>query len=301
MEIHQLRYFVAVVDSGGFGRAAETCVVSQPSLSQQIAKLERQLGHKLFDRLGRKVALTDAGAALLPRARRILSEIDEVEQGVRSDLEGGRGELHVGFIPTIAPFVLPRALQRFGAEHPTARPHVAEDFTVGLTASLSEGRLELGFMSLPVDSRQFRLEELADEPLLVAVPAQHPLARRKSVPLSALDGLPFIALHQPHCLGQQVSNFCYGHQLFPDVRCRTHQIATALSCVAMGAGATLVPTMAVRSFVGDRVAFRPIEGNPLSRTLVAVTHPARNPSLLARRFVDYVREALQEELSHTRS
>jgi len=112
MELHQLRYFVAVAESRSFSKGAAACDVAQPSLSQQIQKLEREVGRRLFDRLGRTVALTDAGRALLPRARRILAEVDGVERAVAEEVEEGRGTLAIGAIPKIAPFLLPGAINR---------------------------------------------------------------------------------------------------------------------------------------------------------------------------------------------
>src|SRR5690606_7005665 len=103
MELHQLRYFVAAAEAGSMSRAAERCRVAQPSLSQQIKKLERSVGAALFDRLGRGVALTEAGRALLPRARRILVEVRDAEANLRRDLDEGRGSVSIGAIPTMAP------------------------------------------------------------------------------------------------------------------------------------------------------------------------------------------------------
>lgn len=129
MEIHQLTYFVAVAETGSFSRAAERCNIAQPSLSQQIQKLEQELGEPLFDRLPRKVVLTDAGRALLPRAVSILSDLQDIKHTLNQNVDAGHGLLNVGFIPTIAPFVLPRVIKRFSQEFPNARLTVQEDLT----------------------------------------------------------------------------------------------------------------------------------------------------------------------------
>ena len=129
MEIHQLEYFIAIVETGSFSRAAERCNVAQPSLSQQIKKLETEIGHLLFDRLGRKVVLTDAGKMLIPKARTILEEIQGIKRGIHSDIQVGQGSLAVGFIPTVSPFVLPNVIRRFGQEFPDASLEVHEDLT----------------------------------------------------------------------------------------------------------------------------------------------------------------------------
>lgn len=118
MEIHQLEYFIAIVETGSFSRAADRCNVAQPSLSQQIKKLETEIGHLLFDRLGRKVVLTDAGRLLIPKARTILGEINGIKMELQADIQEGQGRLAVGFIPTVSPFVLPNVIRRFGKEFP---------------------------------------------------------------------------------------------------------------------------------------------------------------------------------------
>ncbi|MEM6854737.1 MAG: LysR family transcriptional regulator, partial [Planctomycetota bacterium] len=120
MEIHQLRYFLAVAEQGGMRQAARVCHVTQPSLSTQVQKLEDELGHRLFDRSSRGAELTEAGRSLLPRARQILGELSSTLDRVRADVETGRGQLRVGAIPTMAPFLLPPAVRRFQKQNPDA-------------------------------------------------------------------------------------------------------------------------------------------------------------------------------------
>ena len=122
MELHQLLYFVAVAETGGFSRAAERCHVAQPSLSQQVQKLEHELGQPLFDRLGRGVTLTEAGRALLPRARVILAEVQQIKRSLRQEIQDGYGQLAVGVIPTVAPYLLPGIIRRFSELYPKAEP-----------------------------------------------------------------------------------------------------------------------------------------------------------------------------------
>jgi LysR family hydrogen peroxide-inducible transcriptional activator len=177
MELHQLRYFVAVAEAGNFGRAAARCRVSQPSLSQQIIKLEAQFGRKLFDRLGRRIALTDAGLALLPRAKAILAEVIEAEREMIGDLDSGRGRLAIGAIPTIAPYLLPGVIRTFLAINPEADLTVSEDVTDGLIEAIADAELDLALMSLPIDDPRISYEELMIEPLLLVAPADDPIAR----------------------------------------------------------------------------------------------------------------------------
>src|SRR2546423_2374496 len=142
MELHQLRYFVRVAQTGNFSRAAELCRISQPSLSQQILKLERELGQRLLDRLGRRAVPTDAGRLLLERATAILSAIDETEHRVKDFDQLKGGKLTVGAIPTIAPYLLPQALQGFLRRYPAVDVTVHEDLTQHLVAAAVAGELD---------------------------------------------------------------------------------------------------------------------------------------------------------------
>src|SRR5439155_1622290 len=171
MELHQLRYFVAVAETGSFTRAAEREGVTQPTLSEQVIRLEggaHGVGRRLFDRLGRKVVLTDAGQDLLGRAQAILAAVAEAERAVRDSAEGGR--LRVGAIPTVAPFVLPGAVTRFSKAHPGVHLQLQEDRTERLLDALLAGELDGGIMALPIGDDPLHAERLFAEPLVVALP-----------------------------------------------------------------------------------------------------------------------------------
>src|SRR5262249_31952158 len=139
MELHQLRYFVAVAQTGNFSRAAERCHVSQPSLSQQILKLEHRLGQPLFNRLGRPAVLTDAGRLLLDRATAILASLDDAERRLLAGDEHQGGRLAIGAIPTIAPYLLPPTLEGFVRACPNVELIIREDVTEHLLAAVVEG------------------------------------------------------------------------------------------------------------------------------------------------------------------
>jgi LysR family hydrogen peroxide-inducible transcriptional activator len=142
MEMHQLRYFAYVAQTGSFSRAAKACFVSQPSLSQQIAKLEKSVGHVLFDRLGRRVQLTDAGRQLLDAAQLILSTADDARRRLRDDTNLAGSRLSVGAIPTIAPYLLPLLVERFAKKYPGMEMNIHEDVTRNLLTAVGAGELE---------------------------------------------------------------------------------------------------------------------------------------------------------------
>src|SRR5215472_707040 len=171
MELHQLRYFVAVAQAGNFSRAAERCHVSQPSLSQQILKLERQLGQPLFNRLGRRAVLTDAGRLLLDRAMSVLATVDDAERrllGTAGDDPTQAGRLAIGAIPTVAPYLWPRALRAFIKRCPRVELLVREDVTRELVSAVVEGELDMAIIAAasPPDEH-LDCEPLFCEPLLL--------------------------------------------------------------------------------------------------------------------------------------
>jgi LysR family hydrogen peroxide-inducible transcriptional activator len=289
MELHQLRYFVAVAEAGNFGRAALRCRVSQPSLSQQIIKLEARLGRKLFDRLGRRIALTDAGLALLPRAKAILADVVEAEREIVGDLDNGRGRLAIGAIPTIAPYLLPGVIRTFLAINPEADLTVSEDLTEGLIEALADAELDLALMSLPIDDSRIIYEELMVEPLLLVAPADDPIARSRSVELRDLEDRPAVVLHELHCLSSQVQSFCQAHHLNLRIVCRTTQLTTVQSLVGLGLGISIIPEMAAIADESDRRVYRPIARGEARRSIVVAWHPGRHRPKLAERFLDQLR------------
>src|SRR5260370_21977902 len=178
MELHQLRYFCAVAETGSFSRAAERCQVSQQSLSQQILKLESELGTRLFDRLGRSVRLTEVGKTFLPRARAVLRELESARSDVVESKDSVSGQVTVGVIPTVAPYFLPPILAAFSKRFAEAAVSVVEEITPLLLERLRAGTIDLALLALPVRGHEFEALPLLTEPLFAALPQKHRLARR---------------------------------------------------------------------------------------------------------------------------
>lgn len=290
MELHQLRYFVAVAETGSFTRAAEREGVTQPTLSEQVIRLESEghgVGRRLFDRLGRKVVLTDAGHELLGRAQAILAAVDEAERAVRDSSEGGR--LRVGAIPTIAPFLLPPTVCRFRKDHPSVQLQLKEDLTERLLADLLAGELDLAVMALPVRDDRLHVEKLFTEPLVMALPAGHRLVSKTEVRLVDVVDEPFILLDDMHCFGDQVLSLCRRGGLEPRVVCRGEQIATLLAMVAAGQGVSVVPEMAAADDTSSGRVYRPLGKPTPTRTLCAVWHKQRYRPPSLRAFADVLK------------
>ena len=290
MELHQLRYFVAVAQAGNFSRAAERCFVSQPSLSQQIQKLERQLKRPLFHRLGRKAVLTDAGRLLFDKAMQILAGVEDAERRLRGGDDAQSGRLSVGAIPTIAPFVLPDALRRFTKSLPQAELMIREDVTEHLVAAVAEGELDLAIVALPIEDPRLHVETLCTEPLFLAVPWQHPLAKpRRKVTVQDLVGERFILMGDMHCLGETVLNFCRSRDCQPFIACRSAQISTIQQLIGLGQGISLLPDMARRADTSGTIVYRRLEEPQPERKLAVVWHKHYFHSPLAHKFLAELR------------
>jgi len=245
MELHQLRYFCAVAETGSFSRAAEQCHVAQPSLSQQIIKLEEELGARLFDRLGRSVRLTELGKTFLPRARAVLRELEAAKGDVveRKDFVGG--PVTVGVIPTVGPYFLPRVLTSFSRKFPQVRFSVVEEITPVLLDRLRAGAIDVAILALPIRGHEFEATPLLTERLFAALPKNHRLAKRTALSLRDLRSEPFLLLRDGHCFRDTAVAACDRARLHPQVIFESGQFSSLLSLVGAGMGVSIVPEMAV--------------------------------------------------------
>src|SRR5262249_48214849 len=243
MEVHQLEYLVAVADEGGFTKAGEGMLVAQPSLSQQIKKLEQEVGQPLFDRLPRGVALTEAGHRLLEHARRVLHELGDARRRVREVGDRVTGPLAVGAIPTIAPFLLPPVVRVFRQRWPDVKLTLIEDVTSRLVEGVGRGNLDFAVVSTTPEVGTVHVEQIGSEALYLLVPETHRLAGRKAVCWPDLEHEPFVVLHDMHCLTGQVLQLCRPHGVKPAVAAQGAQLATLAALVSAGLGVTLVPAM----------------------------------------------------------
>src|SRR6266446_6953261 len=246
MEIHQLRYFVAVAEEGSFSRAAGKVRVAQPSLSQQIRKLEAEVGQPLFDRLPRSVVLTEAGRCLIDYARQILASIGDAQRCV-DELKGKiAGRVAVGAIPTIAPYVLPELVVTFQEHYPEVTLEIVEDVTEGITRRIEAGELDVALASTCRPSPTLRRESLGTEPLLALVSEEHPLAKKDLVEFDDLKSHRFLLLHEMHCLSQQVNYLLESRRLRPEIALAGSQLTTIANMVAAEIGISIVPQMMVK-------------------------------------------------------
>jgi LysR family hydrogen peroxide-inducible transcriptional activator len=252
MEIHQLRYFCAVAKHGMFTRASEAENVAQPSLSQQILKLEAELGTRLFDRLPRSARLTVFGKAFLPKAQRILRELGEAKADMLEMAGEEKGDVTLGVIPTISAYLLPRILTGFSQRHRDVNTRVVEDITSLLMERLHQGSVDMALVALPVPGDNVSPLELFDESFYAVMPETHPLAARETVRLSDLNKEPFLLLKEGHCFRDSLISACRRSRMKPNVVFESGQFATILAMVSAGMGVSALPAMAVQQVPGCR-------------------------------------------------
>lgn len=252
MNLSDLRYLVAVADHRHFGRAAEACFVSQPTLSTQIKKLERELGVELFERHPRQVLLTAAGEQVLQHARQAVAEAEAIREVARQARDPESGSLRLGVFPTLGPYLLPHVVPAVHERFPSLELLLVEEKTEVLLQRLQEGKLDVAVLALPVEGDHLATEALFEEDFVLAVPSDHPLARsRRKVDLSVLAGEQLLLLEEGHCLRAQALSVCHLHGAGERAGFRATSLETLRQMVAGGAGLTLMPELSVRPPVPD--------------------------------------------------
>ncbi len=274
MEFHQLRYVCAIADTGSFSRAAERCQVAQPSLSQQILKLEKDLGTKLFDRLGRSVRLTEAGRAFMPHARSILSQMETARSSVADKGADVRGSVSVGVIPTIGPYLMPRYTTAFAKKYPDAKLRIVEETTPILVESLRDLSIDLAILALPLRHKDLELFPLRTEPLFAVLPKNHPRAASESLALKDLRGESFVMLRDGHCFRDLSIAACTHARVTPRIAFESGQFSSLFGMVAAGVGISLVPEMAIDRNAGCR--YVRLSDARATRTIVAAVLRGRS-------------------------
>jgi LysR family transcriptional regulator, hydrogen peroxide-inducible genes activator len=272
MNLRDLRYLVALADTRHFGKAAERSFVSQPTLSAQIKKLENYLGVQLIERQPRRVTLTETGARILPIARRILQDSDEIVSLARNEYDPLSGKINVALIPTIGPYLLPLVTRRLRKQLPRLKLMLYEHQTQPLLERLRAGDIDLGVLALPVPLDGLEARELYDEPFSVALPNGNPLAKKNTIKLDDLSGETLLLLEDGHCLRDQALDVCSRIDVKESEDYRATSLETLRQMVAAGLGVTLLPELATRGPFGSGhgLTMKPFAKPVPSRTVGAV-------------------------------
>ncbi len=279
MQIHQLRYFCAVARTGSFTRAAQQEHLAQPSLSQQVRKLEDELGTKLFDRLGRTVRLTQLGEAFLPGAEAIVRQVAAAKLEIQEMAGTEQGKLVV---------FLPSCLASFARKFPRVHIRVVEEVTNELLSLIHQGAVDLALIALPVPVSHCLCHELFREPLYLVVPGKHRLASFSHVHLAQIENDRFLLLKEGHCFRENTLSVCERARLQPNVVFESGQFTTILAMVAAGSGVSVVPQMAVEERDGCR--FIPLRDESAYRRVGILQLRHRFRSRLHRAFLEHLHE-----------
>jgi LysR family hydrogen peroxide-inducible transcriptional activator len=271
--LRQLQYLKLLAEYGGFGKAAEAAHVTQPTLSSGIQELERALGTPVVDRARSGVILTAVGEEALRRATVILNEAEELVEAAKNAGQPLSGRFRLGVIPTIAPFLVPRALPLLRDSFPKLRLFLREDLTHRLIAALKAGQLDAALIALPFDMAGLNWTHVSDDELLAAMPAGHPLARETSASIADLERQELILLEDGHCLREHALAACGlkpQRSLSGEESFAATSLPTLVQMVSSGLGMTFLPAMAVDAGLTDpsAVAVRPIAAVNASREIV---------------------------------
>ncbi|MCM2678335.1 DNA-binding transcriptional regulator OxyR [Echinimonas agarilytica] len=281
MNLRDLEYLSALYDERHFRKAAERCFVSQPTLSGQIRKLEDELNITLIERDTRNVMFTSAGESIVNRARRVLDEVKSLKDTAQSFRDPMSGDLRVGLIPTVAPYLLPKMMPALFSECPNIKWQLEEQQTNVLLNQLKEGQIDALILAWLPEMEGLGHISLYDEPLYLASASGHELMSRDCVELDELDGQMVLMLEDGHCLRDQAMGYCFSAGAKEDGTFRATSLETLRHMVATGRGVTLMPYLAIEqnTQASDMLSYRPFSD----------PQPAREIALVYRRGTSRIR------------
>lgn len=300
MNIRDLRYLVAIADHKHFGRAANACFVSQPTLSTQLKKLEEELGVSLIERAPRRVMLTPAGRDIAERARRILGEVEQLREAARRSTDPEAGTVRLGLFPTLGPYLLPHVVPGIRRRFPRLELLLVEEKTEVILRMLREGRLDAAILALPVHDPQLHVEPLFEEPFLLAVPSHHALASHKSIALGELSAHSLLLLEDGHCLRDQALDVCHLSGAEEKSGFRATSLETLRQMVAANVGITLLPKLAVEPPVppSDDIRLIPFSGSTPHRRIAMTWRRSSAMDVFLQQLAEVIRDASRELLTH---
>jgi len=294
--LRQLQYLKLLAEHGSFGRAAEAAHVTQPTLSAGVQELEKVLGGPVVDRARSGVILTSVGEVALAKATRILNEAEELVQSARNAGQPLTGRFRLGVIPTIAPFLLPKALPLLRTRFPKLRLFLREDLTHRLIAQLKAGQLDAALIALPYDMTGLAHAHVSDDELMAALPGSHPLAKEREAPPSALESDDLILLEDGHCLRDHALAACGlkpPKGLGEEESFAATSLPTLVQMVGSGLGVSFLPAMAVAAGLTEAadVAVMPLKADHPSREIVVAWRAGSSRSAEGRLLAETLRDA----------
>ncbi len=290
MNIRDLKYLVAVADYRHFSKAAEACFVSQPALSMQIKKLEETLGVQLIERNNKNILLTETGKIIVQQAREILKSIDTMKLAAKQAKDPFSGTLHLGIIPTLAPYLLPHIFSKLSKKFPKLTIYLIEDITANLLVKLTEGKLDCALLALPVTEENFTEKPLFEEEFLLAVSTNHDLASHKSIHLSDLNHQKLLLLDEGHCLRTQTLQVCHQANAQESNTFRATSLETLRHMVSSSVGMTLMPKLACQ--LNDTIQYIPFASPKPKRTIGMIWRPSTCKTIVLNAVADEIKDIM---------
>lgn len=296
MELRQLQYALQIAAEKNFSRAAEKLHIAQPSLSQQLSKLEKELGVLLFQRSTNSVELTHAGASFMVKAQAILDMAGQLQSEMEDISQMKKGKLIVGSLPITGSHILPQVLPVFQERHPGIEIQLVEETTKNLERLTAGGQTDISLLTLPIMEASLEADPLLEEEIVLAVPPHHPLAeryeRQQEADIAELKEEPFIVLKKGQGFRQIAFELCARHGFEPRVVFESSNIETVQALVAAGMGIAFVPHMiAMGHGTPFTPVYLPLTGRP-SRTLVVAYRKGRYLSKAAEAFIAVLKEVM---------
>lgn len=293
MNIRDLKYLVAIADHSHFGMAAEACFVSQPALSMQIKKLERVLGVQLIERTSRSALLTEIGKVITEHARDILYRVETMKEIAKQANDPHSGELHLGVIPTLAPYLLPHIIPGLSKLFPKLTIYLVEEQTPNLIAKLKQGKLDGALLGLPLIDEDFIASPLFKEEFMLAIPPHHPLLKRKRISIADLKNNVLLLLEDGHCMRDLALEVCHKAKALESKGFRATSLETLRHMVASKAGMTLMPKLAYKA--NDGVCYLPFTSPKPARTVGMVWRPSSAKKILLENIVGQIRKLMAKQ------
>jgi LysR family hydrogen peroxide-inducible transcriptional activator len=270
VNIRDLQYIIAVAETHHFGKAADRCFVSQPTLSGQIKKLEEELGVAIFERTNRSVEITPVGDSILRHARLVMEQVDVIRQIALASQDPVAGPLRIGAIPTLSPYLMPLILEPLKKQYPQMKLVLSEELTDTLLTRLQNHEIDAALLATPVNEQGLVSLPLFDEPFWIAYPHKHPFYERQRISLHDLDDENLLLLSEGHCLAQQAMDICHiknRDQQGEMADLRAASLETLIQLVRAGLGVTLVPALAMQGSwtTGSGVVAQPLRSKEASR------------------------------------
>lgn len=287
MNFRDLEYLVAVAELAHFGKAAESCHVSQSALSLQLQKLEKEVGAQLFERTNRRVVVTEVGQEMALRARELLQGRRELLDTARLFGGGMPASVRIGAIPTIAPYLFGHLYSAFSNQFPGTEVLFEEEVTGKLEPGISSGNFEIGILATPIHDSLLDEYELFEEPFLLAVSSTHLLANRSFVEPKDLASEKLLLLKDTHCLRDQTMRFCETHHIKGKTMSAASSIHTILTLVRLEGGVSVIPRMAMENKTPlEGICCIPIQPSPTRKVRVVF----RKTSRVGLRLAEIIRE-----------